>query len=173
MRIVRIGLDTLEHPKFDTIAWTYPYPEIPPSIYEGDIATLHELQRGSFAPVSTLCIAPANGQLMGIKVYSALGPSAGVNGIGFLYDTGVEHTLGSADNASLAFFLDGVERLVKVTAYRRGSVILHVEVSPSFQLLFPYTGSNRISLPQLRIGRADACLSCRWVPLRHWSVSIM
>jgi hypothetical protein len=74
---------------------------------------------------------------MGIKVYSALGPSAGINGIGFLYDASVEHTLGSADNASLAFFLDRVKRLVKVTAYRRGSVILYLEVNPSFQLLFP------------------------------------
>ncbi len=137
MRIVRIGLDTLEHSKLETISWTHPYPEIPPSIYESDITTLHELQGGSFAPVSTLCIVPENGQLMGIKVYSALGPSAGVNGIGFLYDTGVEHTLGSSDNASLAFFLDGVERLVKVRAYRLGSVILHLEVGPLFQLLFP------------------------------------
>ena len=68
---------------------------------------------------------------MGIKVYSALGPFAGISGIGFFYDTGVEHTLGSAGNASLAFFLDGVERLVKVTAYKHGSVILHLEVSPS------------------------------------------
>lgn len=135
MRIVRIGLDTTEHPNFDTISWSHPYPEMPPTIYEGDIAALHEVQRESFAPVSTLCIAPANGQLIGLKVYSALGSSAGVTGIGFLYDEGVEDTLGSADNASLAFFLDG-ERLIKVTAYRSGSLICHLEVSPSFKPSF-------------------------------------
>ncbi|KAL5330349.1 hypothetical protein ACEPPN_003876 [Leptodophora sp. 'Broadleaf-Isolate-01'] len=124
---------------------------MPPTIYEGDIAALHEVQRESFAPVSTLCIAPANGQLIGLKVYSALGSSAGVTGIGFLYDEGVEDTLGSADNASLAFFLDG-ERLIKVTAYRSGSLICHLEFT---------TTSHRTSrrLPQLQVDSL-ASLEC-------------
>jgi hypothetical protein len=132
MRIVRIGLDTLKYLKFNTISWTHPYLKIPSFIYKGNIATLHELQRGLFAPVSTLYIAPTNGQLIGIKVYSALGLFASINRIGFLYNIGVEHILGFANNALLAFFLDRVERLIKVIAYRRGFVILYLEVSPLF-----------------------------------------
>jgi hypothetical protein len=69
---------------------------------------------------------------MGIKVYSALGLFTSINGIGFLYNIGVKHTLGSLDNTLLAFFLDRVKRLVKVIAYRLSSVILYLEVSPLF-----------------------------------------
>ncbi len=90
------------------------------------------MQGGLFAPVSTLCIAPANGQLIGIKVYSALGLSANINKIGFLYNISVKHTLGSLNNALLAFFLNRVKRLVKVIAYKLSSVILYLKVSPLF-----------------------------------------
>jgi len=69
-------------------------------------------------------------------VYNALRLFAGINRIGFLYNTSVKHTLSSVDNALLAFFLDKVKRLVKVIAYKRGSVILYLKVSPLFQLLF-------------------------------------
>jgi hypothetical protein len=64
-------------------------------------------------------------------VYSALGLSASVARIGFLY-AGVKNILGFADNALLAFFLDGVKRLVKVIAYKSGSLIYYLEVSPLF-----------------------------------------
>ena len=40
---MRISLDTLKYLKFNIISWIYPYPEIPPSIYEGNIAPLHKL----------------------------------------------------------------------------------------------------------------------------------
>ena len=71
-------------------------------------------------------------------MYNTLRLFINITRIGFLYNIGVEHILGSANNTLLAFFLDGVERLVKVIAYRRSSVILYLEVSPSFQLLFLY-----------------------------------
>ena len=40
---MRIGLDMLKYLKFNTISWIYPYPEIPPSIYKGNITPLYEL----------------------------------------------------------------------------------------------------------------------------------
>jgi hypothetical protein len=83
-----------------------------------------------------LYIILANGQLIGIKVYSALGLFISVNGIRFLYNTSVKHILGFVNNALLAFILDRVKRLVKVIAYKRGSIILYLEASPLFQLLF-------------------------------------
>jgi hypothetical protein len=90
-----------------------------------------------------LYIAPTNGQLIRIKVYNALGLSASVNKIGFLYNTGIEHTLGFTDNALLAFFLNKVKRLVKVIAYKYSSVILYLEVSLYFSYYF-YIGIHRL-----------------------------
>lgn len=163
MRIVRIGFDTITEPDFDTLSWTCPYPEVsssecPPSFFERNIVNLHSLHRVTFAPFSMSRVAPGIGQLVGFKVYSALGSSAGIPGVGFLYDTGVEDTIGLPDNASLAFFLYGAETLAKVAAYRDGSKICHLEVSYLSRIVDE--GSNRIGSLQTFTGRAGIYLDC-------------
>jgi len=100
------------------------------SMYEDDISALYNLQRESFAPASTLHIELENGQLIAIGVYALLRQLAGITGIRFVYDEGIESMWGSDYNAaSLVFFLDRAERLVKVTGYKIGSLVCHLQVS--------------------------------------------
>ncbi|KAF4637822.1 hypothetical protein G7Y89_g243 [Cudoniella acicularis] len=129
IRIVRICIEIPEHESLDYILWTPPYPLSTPSMCKGDIAALYGLQRESFAPASTICIKPENGLLIAIKVYSPLGYCAGITSIQFIYDTGLESTWGSVDEdaASLTFFLDGAEQVVKVTVYKIDSLVCHLQ----------------------------------------------
>jgi hypothetical protein len=118
MRIVRICFKTAEQEGLNEIVWAPPPPPYTISIYKDDRLALSEIQRSSFAPALTLLIEPKKGNVIAIKVYSALGRCAGISGIGFVYDTGVESTLGSTYNiASLVFFIDKAEHLVQITVF--------------------------------------------------------
>jgi hypothetical protein len=122
-------MDVRKRTNLDDILWTPPYPSFAPFIHTDDITALYTLQMDSFAPASTHYIDPQNGRLAAIKVYSPLGYCAGITGIGFVYDTGVERTWGSVDNAaSLVFFLDGVEQLSRVKVYKENSLAYHLQV---------------------------------------------
>lgn len=142
MRIVRvcvevegIGPDSLNH-----ILWKPPPPLPVPYMCGSDVLALYELQKESFAPASSLHIEPANGPLVGVKVFSQLGLHAGINGIQFMYGTGPGTLWGySDDSASLSFFLDKTERITEVTVYRTGSKVYHVQVSLHACYL-PYLG---------------------------------
>ncbi|KAF4637138.1 hypothetical protein G7Y89_g928 [Cudoniella acicularis] len=130
MRIVRISIENREHNKLNNVLWVPLYPSFVPSLHEKDIAALYQLQRQFFAPASFISIEPENGRLIAITVYSPIGRGAGVTGIRFIYDTGLESMWGSADDAaSLAFFLDRSERLIGVSIYKVGTVVCHLKVS--------------------------------------------
>ncbi|ESZ99101.1 hypothetical protein SBOR_0511 [Sclerotinia borealis F-4128] len=105
MRIVKVSMDIERQDKFDGIFWKHPRLASTPSIHEDDITALYQLQTASFAPASFHCIGQEKGILIAIKVYSPLGHSAGITGIGFVYDTGIETIWGYIhDSASLVFF---------------------------------------------------------------------
>jgi hypothetical protein len=128
MRIVRICAGGSEHNSLGYI-WKPIDPLPAPSLCDSDIAALYQLQRESFTPTSTIRIAPTNGHLIAIRVYSQLGARAGINAIQFVYDTGLEPLWGCADDAaSLSFFLDKEERLIEATIYKVGSVVYHIQV---------------------------------------------
>lgn len=130
MRIVRICVEALEQDTLDDVLWEPPFPSLAPSMHRVDIDALHKLQRETFAPASELRTQSTNGQMVVIKVHSPLGHCAGINAIEFVYNTGHATYWGcAADATSLAFFLDRAERLVKVTVYKIGSVVYHVQVS--------------------------------------------
>jgi hypothetical protein len=129
MQIVRIYFDRNEQDSLDNILWTLPYPVSAPSLCNDDVRALCELQRASFTPASTVCIEPAKGQLIAIKVHSPLGPGAGISGIQFVYGSGLTTGCGTADDtATLAFFLDEAEQLTQVTVYKIGSFVHHLKV---------------------------------------------
>ena len=112
--------------------WAPPYPSPIPFMLDDDIATLHNLQSKSFTPASTLYITPENGSLVAIKIYAQLGYNAGIMGIRFLYDTGKETLWGSEyDAASLAFFLQEGEYLIKVRVYKTSSLVSNLQVGSS------------------------------------------
>jgi hypothetical protein len=123
-------MDAQKQDSLDGILWTPPCPSPAPVIHEDDIAALYKMQSQSFSPASFHCVDPEKGSLAMIKVYSPLGSSAGITGIGFVYHTGTESLWGSADDAaSLAFFLDQAERLARITVYKINSLVCHLQVS--------------------------------------------
>jgi len=112
--------------------WEPPYPSPIPFMLDDDIATLHNLQSKSFTPASTLYLKPKNGSLVAIKIYAQLGYCAGVMGIRFVYDTGIETLWGSEhDAACLTFFLQEGEYLIKVRVYKTGSLVCNLQVGSS------------------------------------------
>ncbi|CAD6443495.1 cc809fd8-7ac7-4113-8ffe-9b05e6c1daf7 [Sclerotinia trifoliorum] len=128
MRIVKISMDVERQDKFDGISWKHPHLSTAPSIHQDDVAALYRLQSTSFALASTHFIDQGKRILVAIKVYSPLGCSAGITGIGFVYDTGTETVWGSThDAASLAFFLDVQERLIKITVYKVDSLVCQLQ----------------------------------------------
>jgi len=130
MRVVRISIDVQEEINPGGISWAAPYPSYTPTLLPDDVTALHALQRASFAPASTHSHDSRNGRLAAIKVYSPLGWRAGITGVVFAYDTGVESVWRSVDDAaSLAFFIGEKEQLVKVIVYRYGSLVCHMLVS--------------------------------------------
>jgi hypothetical protein len=130
MRIVRVCAEGLEQDSLNHVLWTSAPPVHTPYLCGSDILELRKLQTQSFVPASSLHIDPANGCLVAIKVYSKLGPCAGINAIQFLYDTGREQLWGCADDAaSLTFFFDETERIIEVNVYKTGSIVCHVQVS--------------------------------------------
>ncbi len=97
------------------------------------MAALHQLQRHCFAAASFISIEPEDGRLIAITVYSPMGRCASVTGIRSIYDTRLEAIWGSTNNAaSLTFFLDGAERLIEISAYKVGTAVCHLKVSPGF-----------------------------------------
>ena len=127
---MRICASGLEQANLDHILWKHPRPLLTPYLCDGDIAGLYNLQKGSFAPASTLCIEASRGHLMGIRVYCQAGSRASINGIQFVYDSGPAAIWGCSDDAvSLALFLDKEEHIVEVTVFKVGSVVYHVQVS--------------------------------------------
>ena len=129
---MRVGLDVYKQDKIDEILWSPPRPSAVPCIHDDDIAALHKMQSESFAPASAYLMDPDKGSLVTIKIYSSLGRAAGITGIGFVYHTGTESRWGSVeDTAALSFFLDGRERLVKITVYKIDSLVCHLQVGYS------------------------------------------
>jgi len=62
-----------------------------------------------------------------IKVYSPLGDSAGITGIGYVYRIGVESIWGFLYSvALLAFVLDEAEWLVKISVYKTRSLVCYL-----------------------------------------------
>lgn len=129
MRIVRVCGLGLEQANLDQALWKLPRPSSIPYLCDSDITTLHKLQREQFAPASTVHIDPINGHLEAIKVYSQLGFGAGINGMQFVYDTGLVTSWGYVeDSVSIPFFLDKTERIVEVTVYQMDSKVRHIQV---------------------------------------------
>ncbi|KAF8847836.1 hypothetical protein BDZ45DRAFT_811261 [Acephala macrosclerotiorum] len=134
MRVVRISIDTPMSPGLDGLLWTSAYPSSRPYLHEKDISSLRNFQQDSFAPASSIYIDPQNGRLVAIAVFSSLGRRAGITGIKLIYDTGMDQSWGSADDAaSLAFFLGHTERLVRIRSYKMGSLVCHLEFITSLQ----------------------------------------
>ncbi len=136
---MRICPDFKEHDiSLHDILWAHPYPSLMPSMHDDDITALHYLQIESFAPASTLCMKPENGRVVAIQVYTPLGYYAGITGIRFVYDTGMESMWGSDyDAASLSFFLDSdcVEYIIKVRVYKIDALVCHLQVGISVLLI--------------------------------------
>ena len=130
MQIVSICINVQKQDNLNSIIWTPPCPLSTPFICKDNIAALHKLQSRSFAPASTHCVNPEKRQLIAIKVHSPLRCSASITSIGFIYNTGAESMWGSANNAaSLVFFLDQAEQLVKTTVYKIKSLVCYLQVS--------------------------------------------
>ncbi|PQE26243.1 hypothetical protein CJF30_00000989 [Rutstroemia sp. NJR-2017a BBW] len=119
MKIVRIFLTARKRIYLDELLWSLPYPSSVLSMHQEDIDSLYELQGASFVPASLHHIDQQ--ALFAIKVYSSLCP-AGINGIGFVQNTGVESLWGSSDEScSSIFFFDKTERLIGIKVYKIGA----------------------------------------------------
>lgn len=129
MRIVRISIDVQKDITRDDLSWTAPYPSYTPNWHLNDITALDALQKASFAPASTHSIDTTTRRLVAIKVYGPLGWRAGVTGVVFAYDIGVESVWGSInDAASVTFFVGEEEKVVKAVVYMDKSVVFHIQV---------------------------------------------
>ncbi|PQE17316.1 hypothetical protein CJF31_00005733 [Rutstroemia sp. NJR-2017a BVV2] len=119
MKIVRIFLTARKRVHLDELLWSLPYPSSVLSMHQEDIDSLYEIQGASFVPASLHHVDQQ--ALFAIKVYSSFSP-AGINGIGFVQDTGVESLWGSSDEScSSIFFFDKTERLIGIRVYKIGA----------------------------------------------------
>jgi hypothetical protein len=118
----------------DELLWSLPYPSSVLSMHQEDIDSLYEIQGTSFIPASFHHIDQQ--ALFAIKVYSSATP-AGINGIGFVQDTGVESIWGSSDEScSSIFFFDKTEQLIGIRVYKIGARVCHLQVQLVLRLCF-------------------------------------
>ena len=99
-------------------------------LLEEDVIRLCKLQSKCFAPASIHHLYPGKRSLTAIKVYSPPRYGTGITGVGFIDNAGVENIWGSKyDAASLVFFLDSAEQVVKIRVYKIDTLVCSLQVS--------------------------------------------